>query len=211
MTQAVNLDEETLRTSWTLVARIKNADDGDSWKRFYDFYSAVIRSMARKAGLGDDEAQDVLQETMASVAKNIGKFKPSPEHGSFRGWLLQMARWRIQDQFRKRLRFATVGDSASESSTTSLIERIPDPRELDFSALGEAEVQDRLKQDALKELQLQVKAEHFQIFHLLVVEQKSVSDVAKIVGRSAAQIYLIKHRLSKTLKDIVRRLDRKLG
>ena len=208
----MKLDEDTLRTSWTLVAHLKNADDHDSWQKFYDLYRRLIVGVAMKAGLTEDEATDVLQETMSSVSKNIQEFEADPAHGSFRAWLLNTARWRIQDQFRKRLPFAAGNEPLSAGTArTPTVERVPNKWEANLEQLCDEEWEKRLMEQARNELQLEVRAEHYQIFHLLTVEEKSVAEVANMVGRNPAQIYLVKHRVANTLRRIVRRLEKKLG
>ncbi|MBI4657775.1 MAG: sigma-70 family RNA polymerase sigma factor [Verrucomicrobia bacterium] len=205
-------DDVTLRTSWTLVARLKHLDHHDSWQEFFALYRRLILGVAVKAGLQEQEAEDVLQETMASVAKHIQEFEADPKRGSFRAWLLKMARWRIQDQFRKRLPAAGGSATAADATaTTPTIERVPDAREVDLERLCDAEWKERLMEQALKELQFEVKAEHYQIFHLLTAEQKRIAEVARMVGRNPAQIYVVKHRVSNALKKIVRRLEKTLG
>ncbi|MBI4657778.1 MAG: sigma-70 family RNA polymerase sigma factor [Verrucomicrobia bacterium] len=83
--------DETLRTRWTLVAQLKNVDHQESWWEFFELYCRLIIGVAIKAGLSEQEAEDVLQETMASVAKHIREFEADPKRGSFRAWLLKMA------------------------------------------------------------------------------------------------------------------------
>jgi RNA polymerase sigma factor (sigma-70 family) len=205
-------DDQTLRTSWTLVARIKDPNDQTSWEAFDDLYRPLILGVAVKAGLRPDEAEDVVQETMASMCKHMQEFVPEAGRGSFRAWLLQMARWRIQDQFRKRLPGAACGALPTGSTTTTpTVERLPNPREVDLEALCDEAWKARLRETALKELQLEVKAEHYQVFHLVALEQKPIEDVARMVGRSRAHIYLIKHRVSNALKRIVKRLEKRMG
>ena len=207
----LNSENETLRTSWSLVARIKNMGDHESWAEFHEIYRPLIHGVAVKAGLREDEAKDVVQETMAAMAKHIEDFVAEPEHGSFRAWLLQMARWRIKDQLRKRLPVSPGSESpTSATARTPTVERVPDEREVDLVALCDVEWKARLREKALKDLQMEVKAEHYQIFHLLTVEQKPVEQVARMVGRNRAQIYLIKHRMANALKKIVRRLEQRL-
>src|SRR5438876_10723498 len=89
-------------TRASLLARLKDWQDQSSWREFFDIYWKLIYGVARKAGLNDAEAQDVVQETMASVAKHMPTFKYDPAVGSFKAWLLKMTRWRITDQLRKR-------------------------------------------------------------------------------------------------------------
>jgi len=212
MLLAMDAEAETLRTSWTLVARLKNLGDQDSWAVFDELYRPLILSVALKAGLSEDEAKDVVQETMASMAKYIENFLAAPEHGSFRGWLLKIARRRICDQFQKRLPVtASNGPPTDATARTPTVERVPDRDEADLEALCDEEWARHLRETAMKELQLTVKPEQYQIFHLLVLEQRPIEEVARMVGRSRAQIYLIKHRVSHALKKIAKRLEKKLG
>ena len=205
-------EEQTLRTSWTMVARLKNVEDQDSWREFYDLYSRLVVGVAHKAGLRRDEAEEALQETMSSVSNHIQDFEANPARGSFRAWLLQMARWRISDQLRKRLPIvAARGEAGEGTATTPTVERVPDGREMDLAGLCDAEWCERLREQAFKQLQFEVKAEHYQIFHLLTLEQKSTTEVARMLGRNVAQVYLVKHRVGRALKKIVRRLEQKLG
>src|SRR4051812_31650093 len=95
-------DNEVLRTRATLLDRLKNWQDRSSWQQFFDTYWGLIYGVARQAGLNDAEAQDVVQETMSAVAKHMPSFKYNPALGSFKSWLLNMTRWRITDQWRKR-------------------------------------------------------------------------------------------------------------
>ena len=204
-------EDETSRTSWTLVAHLKNLDDQPSWKEFYGRYRGVIIAVARGAGLQEEEAEDVLQETMAAVAKNIQGFVADPARGSFRAWLLNMVRWRVQDQRRKRSPVAADNRAPGEATaTTATVERVPDRREVDLESLCDTEWKKWLASEAWKELQLEVKAEHYQIFYLLEVREKPIAEVAQLVKRNRAQIYLIKHRVAGALKKIVKRLEERL-
>src|SRR6266498_896673 len=94
--------DEFIPTRRSLLARLKNWDDQKSWQDFFDIYWRLIYSVALKAGLSDADAQDVVQDTVLTVAKKIGEFKSDPAIGSFKGWLMLITRRRIADQFEKR-------------------------------------------------------------------------------------------------------------
>jgi RNA polymerase sigma-70 factor (ECF subfamily) len=150
--------------------------DQESWTRFFDLYKPVILGVSRKAGLTEDEAKDVLQATMASLTRKIGEFEADPKRGSFSAWLLQLTRWRIHDQLDKRSPGGSgPGNAPTATGVTPTIERVPDTRAVDLEALCDAEWKQRLMQQALRELQLQVKGEHYQIFHLVELEQKPIA------------------------------------
>src|ERR1700722_20159111 len=94
--------EELIPTRTTLLDRVKNLQDQSSWQQFYDTYWKLIHGVAIRGGLTEAEAQDVVQETMISATKHLPDFKYDRKIGSFKVWLLNMTRWRIVDQLRKR-------------------------------------------------------------------------------------------------------------
>ena len=79
-----NDPDELLPTRWTLIERLKNWDDQESWRQFFDTYWKLIYGVAIKSGLTHPEAQDVVQETVMSVCKSMQNFKADPKHGSFK-------------------------------------------------------------------------------------------------------------------------------
>src|SRR4026207_1531260 len=89
-------------TRRSLLGRLKDWHDQDSWQEFSRIYQRLIFDTALKAGLTNVEAQEVVQETLLSVAKKIAGFNYDANVGSFRNWLLQITKRRIVDQFRKR-------------------------------------------------------------------------------------------------------------
>src|SRR5213592_3931757 len=119
-------------TRRSLVDRLANWDDQKRWQEFFDTYWKLIYSTARKSGLTDAEAQEVVQETVITVAKKIDKLKYDPAIGSFKGWLLQITRWRIVDQFRKRDSLQTQREHSDDDRKTATIERVPDSRGIDL-------------------------------------------------------------------------------
>ena len=96
-------DDDFIPTRRSLLNRIKNWEDQESWKQFFDTYGRLIYSVAVKAGLTDAEAQDVVQETILIVAKKIPEFKYDPAVGSFKSWLRLITRRRIEKQLKKRM------------------------------------------------------------------------------------------------------------
>src|SRR6266702_4288637 len=94
--------DELIPTRRSLLGRLRNWDDHESWRIFFETYWRLIYQVALKAGLSDAEAQDVVQETVICVFKKMPGFEYREHHGSFKSWLLKLTSWRIADQFRKR-------------------------------------------------------------------------------------------------------------
>ncbi|MEM1295779.1 MAG: sigma-70 family RNA polymerase sigma factor, partial [Verrucomicrobiota bacterium] len=120
------------QTRQSLIERLKDWEDKRSWDEFYQIYWRLIYSVAVKAGLRPDEASEVVQETILTIAKQQNREEKGydKEKGSFKNWLLGVTRWRIADQFRKRQReqklVVTLPDSDDERGS-GMLERFADP------------------------------------------------------------------------------------
>src|SRR5215471_16363220 len=100
-----------ISTRYSLLSRLQNWGDQESWKDFFDTYWRLIYSIALKSGLTEAEAEDVVQETVICVAKDIDKFRRDRRLGTFKGWLRNLTRWRVADQLRKRNPSLLSGDA----------------------------------------------------------------------------------------------------
>src|SRR6185295_18148826 len=93
---------EFIPTRKSLLTRLKNWDDQEGWRQFFDTYWRLIYSVARRTGLSDADAEDIVQETVLAVAKQMPSFHYDPARGSFKNWLLLITRRRIIQFQRKR-------------------------------------------------------------------------------------------------------------
>jgi DNA-directed RNA polymerase specialized sigma24 family protein len=78
--------EGWLPTRRSMIERLKNWDDHDSWREFFDSYWRPIYGVALRYGLTDSEAEEVVQETVLSIAKKMDTFKYDPAVCSFKSW-----------------------------------------------------------------------------------------------------------------------------
>jgi RNA polymerase sigma factor (sigma-70 family) len=197
-----------IATRRSLVDRLANWDDQRRWQQFFDTYWKLIYSAARKSGLADTEAQEVVQETIITVAKNIDRLKYDPAVGSFKGWLLQITRWRIADQFRKREPDAAKRTFSRDDPLTATIERVPDSQIVDLDALWEAEWKDNLLEAAVARVKKKVDPKQFQIFDCYVRKEWSAQKVAERLRVSVGQVYLARHRVAALLKKEIKALQK---
>ena len=204
-------EEELIHTRLTLLERLKNLDDTLSWEEFFEIYWRLIYNVARKFGLPDYEAQEVVQETVISVSRNIQKFECNSKRGSFKAWLLQMTRWRILDQVRKRDKhlhsLSPKQDGAEAERRTDTVDRIADPRQQDLDAVWEEEWRSNLTTLAMQRVRQRVDPLHYQIFYLYAVKQRSVAGVCAMFDVPASRVYVIKCRISTMIRKEVRALE----
>jgi RNA polymerase sigma factor (sigma-70 family) len=188
--------DDLIPTRQSLLSRLKDWEDGESWQDFFDTYWRLIYGMARKAGLSDAEAHDIVQETVISVARKIDGFRYDPAVCSFKSWMLQLTRWWIINQLKRRQRDA--GNLPSDEDGTAT--RIPDPTEFDLEAIWDEEWEQNLLAAALERIKSRVDAEQFQIFDLYCVANWPAPKVARTLSVSIGRVYLAKHRIGALLR-----------
>jgi len=206
----VNIDrdiQDLLPTRRSLLSRLRDWDDEESWREFFQTYWRLIYEVALKAGLGDAEAQEVVQETVISVAKQMPGFRYDPARGRFKGWLLQITRRRIADQVRRRMQASGAsGGLPEETLSMEHIDSLPDPAGGDLEAIWDAEWERHLFNAAVERVKKQVNPEHYQLFDLYVIQKWPVKKITATLGVSAGQVYLARHRVGGAMKKELARL-----
>ncbi|MEO8428737.1 MAG: sigma-70 family RNA polymerase sigma factor [Verrucomicrobiota bacterium] len=203
----VTVDDELIPTRASLLARLKDWDNHHSWKDFFDTYWRLIYHHASHAGLNDQQAQEVVQETIIAVARQMKDFNYDPDIASFKTWLYRIVQRRIADQFRKEARHAANIQALSDDEPgTNALEQIPDPASLEPDAAWNAEWESNLASAAAERVKRQVKQRHFQIFEYHVLQGHSAPKTANDLKTNAATVYWIKHRVGRRLRREVDRL-----
>ena len=207
MPQTESAEERFLPTRRSLLSRLRNLEDAQSWQDFFETYWKLIYNAAIQANLSHDEAQDVVQETVLTVTRKIGGFRYDPEVGSFKGWLLNTTRWRILDQLRHRKPEARNQVDGNPGENGLAMDQLEDPAGERIERMWELEWQKNLVDAAMRRIQRQIKPKHFQVFDLYVLKGWPARKVAATLGVNIAQVHLLKHRVSALIKKEVRRLQ----
>jgi len=196
------------KTRKSLIARLDNWEDQRTWDEFYQTYWRLIYAVAIKAGLRSDEAFDCVQETILSIAKQSKKKLYDPEQGSFKTWLMNMTRWRINDQFRKRKKdTAMIEGEWADDRKTAVIDRVEDPNGDVLERLWDVEWKKGIADAALSRVKAQVSPKQYQIFDYYVIRQWDADKVQQKLNVSMAQVYLAKHRVGAVLKKELAKLE----
>ena len=116
-------------TSLSLLARLRCSPESESWNRLVNLYEPLIRAWLRKYDVQDSDADDLLQEVLLAVSKDVSKFDHGGHPGAFRGWLKAILVNRLRKFWRARdhrpqargdsdidARLARLDDPASEMS-----------------------------------------------------------------------------------------------
>jgi len=208
----VPADVDSLPTRSSLLGRLRNLGDDAGWRVFFDTYWRLIYNVARKAGLTDADAQDVVQETVIAVARRMPEFRYDPAKGSFKQWLLVITRRRIQDHLRRAYRSSCLvpltADPTLELENAVSPQPSPDAQ---LDAAWEWEWRETLRSAALARIRQRCAPKHYQVFDYCVLQGFPSAKVAGMLGLSLAQVYLAKHRVSRTMKRAVADLEAEMN
>ena len=190
----MNLDPAT-RSS--LLIRLRNTRDDEAWTEFIGVYEPVIYRMARRRGLQDADAREIVQEVLVSVSTAIDRFDLDGS-GAFRGWLSRITRNATIDRLR---RIASRGETVDASGVI---------RELDAAA-GDERIADEFDQDRREQLfrwaagrvRRRTDEVKWMAFWKTSVEGASIGDVAQELGLEEGTVYVARCRIIKRIRELV--------
>ncbi len=205
--ETIMTSEELAATRYSLLSRLQDWGDNESWRLFFDTYWRLIYSVALKAGLRQAKAEEVVQETVICVAQNIQKFKRDRRLGSFKGWLCHLTRWRIADQLQKRTGLLQ-GDGGGAARKYQPLEEVADLADNPAGPDWEHEWQAHLLKAAIQRVKQRVREEQYQLFDLYATWEWPIPRICQTLGVSQTQVYLAKHRITRLLRKEVARLEK---
>lgn len=183
--------------------QLRDGGNYGAWQQFLTLYGPIVYGFARKRGLQDADAADLMQEVMRSVSTSIGRLDYDPRQGSFRGWLFTMTRNKVYNFLSaRRIRPQGSGDTA----TNQMLDTHPEGN--DGADLWEVEYQRRLAAMAMERIKSEFQANTWQAFWLTAVEGASTADASKQTGLSSGAVYVAKSRVLARLKQEVESLRR---
>ena len=143
--------QETPATRASLLVRLRDGGDTAAWGEFVRLYAPVIYGFARKRGLQDADAADLMQEVLRSIARNAGKMEYDPKRGTFRGWLYTVTRNKIYNFLNgQRHRPRGTGDSAAHERLDAVPDRTEDPDaewDLEYQRQVSAKAMERVRHE----------------------------------------------------------------
>ena len=160
-------------TSHSLIARVKDLGDGAAWTEFLGIYQPVVLRMARRRGLQDADAQDVMQQVFLSISRSIEGWIPGDLQPPFRAWLTTIARNAITEALTRRPRDVASG----WTSIVDLLKAQPDPQATTAEILAEARKE--LIRWATEQIRSEFREATWNVFWRTAIEGVPIAEVAK--------------------------------
>lgn len=175
----------------------ENPQDGRAWEEFISTYGSRIDAWCRRWNLQEADVQDVTQDILLKLAKQFERFEYDPSK-SFRKWLRTVTQHALSDfESSRKKRGETVADELLQRLETrqELLDRLSEVFDLEVLSVARTRVESS------------IESLHWRVFLLSVDDAMTGSDVAEQTGMSVANVYKIKSRVQKQIRDEIRKLN----
>ncbi len=185
-------------TPISLLERLRLRPDPASWQRLVDLYTPLIRDWLRRQDVQPADVEDLTQEVLGAVARELPQFRHDLRRGAFRRWLRTVTVNRLRNFWRAaRLRPAVGGPAFEEA-----LDRLADP-DSDLSRLWDQEHDRNVVRRLLELVEPEFEPNTWRAFRLLVLEGQPARDVAAALGTSVNAVRIAKSRvLSRFRREI---------
>ena len=183
-------------TSVTLLDRIKDPMDSGSWREFSDLYHRVVLRWLQSQGLALQDAEDITQEIMCVVCREIGRFDHNGRTGAFRSWLRRVTANRLREFWRDRRRKAGAGPNLQV-----LAESLVDDGAA-ISKTFDREHDRYIIEQMLQSLQDRFHEKSVRAFREITLEQRPVGEVAAKLNMSEGAVRVAQCRVLQRLRAI---------
>jgi RNA polymerase sigma factor (sigma-70 family) len=194
---------EPTATRPSLLLRLRDPMDERAWGEFVEIYGPLVHRLARRRGLQDADAADLVQEVFRAVAGAIERYDPDPARGSFRGWLSTIARNLIVNLLEAQRRHPR---GTGDSDMHRLLEEQPAP-DSQQSALFDAEYRLRVLDWAADRVRDEFPEATWLAFWKTGVEGQPAQEAARSLGLSVGTVYQYKSRVVARIRREIERVS----
>jgi RNA polymerase sigma-70 factor (ECF subfamily) len=189
------------QTSTTLLAGLVDPHDHLAWRRFYDRYTPLLLSYAKRVGLSDADAQDVVAETLSTFVTAYRANRYDRRRARLKSWLGGIARNKLRKLYARR------GMASLDAGPSGMEGRAPEPMAAEErDDAFEREWQLDLLHAALEILRREADPDSYQAFGLYALKNWPVAKVAALLNMSVNAVYICKTRTLQRLREITRQL-----
>lgn len=189
-------------TRITLLGRLRRDPTNQAvWGEFVQHYGGKIYAWCRKWNLQEADAQDVTQNVLLKLARQMHEFRYDPSR-SFRGWLKTLTHHAWSDFVESKQRAGLgSGDSGVHHVLQSVAARD------DLVQHLEAGFDREILAEAMVRVRLRVAPQTWSAFALTALEGLSGAEAAQRIPMQVAQVFIAKRRVQKMLQEEVAYLD----
>jgi RNA polymerase sigma-70 factor (ECF subfamily) len=184
-------------TSLSLLELLRQSPEGEGWNRLVDLYTPLIRAWLRRYDVQDSDANDLVQEVLLAVSKDLGKFDHGGQPGAFRGWLKAILVNRLRKFWRARDRRPQV---RGDSDIDARLAQLDDPSS-EMSRIWNREHDQYVLQQLLALTEPHFSSNTWKAFCRVALDGVNADIVAREMGVSTNAVVIAKCRVLSRLRQ----------
>lgn len=190
-------------TRASLILRLPTAADAEAWGEFVSIYEPFVYRFARRGGLQDADARELVQNVMISVGHAVGRWKPDRQQARFRTWLFRIARNQLLDVLSKQRRTVAAQGGSGLIEVLDSLTTAPETAEQQMRLEHRRE----LFRWAAGRVRPTVRTTTWNAFWMTAVEDRSIEAVAAHLGLTPGAVYIARSRVLCKLRDEVQKWE----
>ncbi len=188
-----------METSLSLLDRLCNHPDAEAWNRLVEVYTPVLHAWLRRYDvLSPADVDDLVQDVLLTLSKEMPQFRPRQQHGAFRAWLRTILVNRLRYFWRSRQhRPQAIGGS----DFAEQLEQLSDGQS-QMSQLWDSEHDRQLMQRLFTLVEPRFAPDTWQAFRRQMVDGMTAETVAAELRMPLHSVYAAKSRVLKALREM---------
>ncbi len=188
-------------TSASLLENLRERPDPRSWKRLVDLYWPLVYGWLRQRGLQHGDAEDIAQDVLQVLLRELPRFRYDRNRGSFRSWLRTITANRLRGFRRKcRARRLTLESNLAGAAGELSLDQLEDPSS-PLSQLWDLEHDQFLARRLLTEVEGEFEPATWQAFRRLACDGAGAALVAAELNISVNAVFIAKSRVLRRLRQ----------
>jgi RNA polymerase sigma-70 factor (ECF subfamily) len=183
-------------TSKSLLTRVSNGSDQEAWRRLTELYQPLIGRWVRPHVAQRADAEDVLQEVLTALVRELPRFDHNQRPGAFRAWLRTITVFRLRRYWEKRDGRTAAGSPEHREA----LDQLADPAS-ELSCRWDEEHDRHITRTLLTSIRLEFQPATWRAFQRQVQDGCPAADVAEELGLSVNAVLIAKSRVLKRLRE----------
>lgn len=183
-------------TSLSLLARLAQESDSESWGRLVEIYTPLLRRWLARYHVQTSDADDIVQEVLLTVSREVTEFEHNQRKGAFRSWLRAILVNRLRNFWRSRqYRPVATGNSDFMQQLDAFADQ-----DSETSQIWNRQHDEQVVSRTLEIIRPRVAPKTWEAFRKQAIEGISASLVARDLEMSVDAVYAAKSRVLKMLR-----------
>jgi RNA polymerase sigma factor (sigma-70 family) len=199
--------KHTDNTRHTLLQKIKDPNNENSWEEFVEYYSGYIYVIIRNFRVEVEDSEDLMQDVLIKVWKGIRTYDPAAQRSKFRTWLCSV----IRNTVFNFLKSKSVRNSKQNVCYNDAHEQMDLVNEAEVDKIAEKEWQNYIANLACKNIKNDLSPINRQIFEETLKSDINNAELAEKHSIAETSVRVYKMRVKKALSKEIIRLNTELS